>query len=304
MFFILVFVKVYIYILFFFMKKIPKDPRVLLIKIKRYESLKKIAKSIKLVSFALLNRGKKKLGRRDVSFSFIKMFYNMIDYDSKEWFRDELCIRCTIIIMTSDKSCCGIMNLHILKKSMKFVNDLRSKLVSIITIGSTAWSFLKFKFKYLIKYRVFDLEDESLNLFISYLISLHIFNTKYDRFFFFFCRYINPMTQIVVTHEIFSYQFLWSRLVTLRESNSFFDSIIEDNKSSNLLYDFYSFSVVLLVLNAFQENDISSLAARAKTMDNAVNNVEKLVMSLRLRYNKSRQSMITNEIIEVLNGIL
>jgi len=60
--------------------------------------------------------------------------------------------------------------------------------------------------------------------------------------------------------------------------------------------------MVLIILDSIEENDYSSHGARARTMENAFTNTDKVVSYLRLRYNKSRQAVITNEIIEVLNG--
>ncbi|MBX3704915.1 MAG: F0F1 ATP synthase subunit gamma [Steroidobacteraceae bacterium] len=60
--------------------------------------------------------------------------------------------------------------------------------------------------------------------------------------------------------------------------------------------------LVILLANAFFENELSSYGARAKTMENAVSNAEKTILYLKLKYNKLRQSSITGQIIEVLNA--
>jgi len=61
------------------MKKFPKNPRLLLFKIKSYERFKVIARAIQLVSFAMIKRLKKKMDSRGVSLAFIKKFFQMID---------------------------------------------------------------------------------------------------------------------------------------------------------------------------------------------------------------------------------
>jgi len=99
--------------------------------------------------------------------------------------------------------------------------------------------------------------------------------------------------------------------------NSFFSSIVSDSRDSNLILDifldkntedkkyildFYSFFMSLLLLDSFSESEYSQLGAKAKTMELAIQNVTETITILRIRYNKARQSIITNEIIEVLNA--
>lgn len=77
-----------------------------------------------------------------------------------------------------------------------------------------------------------------------------------------------------------------------------------DNNLENKTFviDFYFYFFSLLVLDSFQEVEYSELGAKAKTMELALQNVTETISILRLKYNKIRQSTITNEIIEILNA--
>lgn len=282
------------------MKKFPKNPRLLLFKIKSYERFKVIARAIQLVSFAMIKRLKKKMDSRGVSLAFIKKFFQMID--KIDWLESELCKNITIMYITSDRSCCGLINNHVLKKINYFMDRLFNKNITLVSVGSTAYTFFKRKYRYNLKFVILDLEKERLTFSISYILSLNIFNTSFDRFFFLFSRYINPALQKLTVHELTSYELLWFQLDSQKQKSTFLNNLIEANKFTDILLEFYCFSMVLIILDSLEESDYSSHGARARTMENAFTNTDKVVSYLRLRYNKSRQAVITNEIIEVLNG--
>jgi F-type H+-transporting ATPase subunit gamma len=56
------------------------------------------------------------------------------------------------------------------------------------------------------------------------------------------------------------------------------------------------------LLRSLQESAASELAARMTAMNNASDNAKDLIKTLTLSYNKARQAMITQEILEVVGG--
>jgi len=56
------------------------------------------------------------------------------------------------------------------------------------------------------------------------------------------------------------------------------------------------------IYNALLESSASELAARMTAMDNATRNAGDLIDRLTLVYNRSRQAMITKELIEIISG--
>ena len=57
-----------------------------------------------------------------------------------------------------------------------------------------------------------------------------------------------------------------------------------------------------IVYQALLEAQASELASRMTAMSAATTNAEKMLHTLSIEYNKSRQAAITNEIIEVASG--
>jgi ATP synthase F1 gamma subunit len=69
------------------------------------------------------------------------------------------------------------------------------------------------------------------------------------------------------------------------------------------LNDFFEYGFSTFFLDALEENEYSSLGARATAMNNATKNAGDLIENYRLRYNKARQEQITNELIEIVSAV-
>ena len=177
-------------------------------------------------------------------------------------------------------------------------------IVSIIPIGKKGYNLLRKKYRREMTNQIVDLDLDMNYWVLSYILLEQIFKIKYTNCYLFFAQFINNYFQEIV-------------FVKFPSFNSFFSSIISDGRSSNLildifldknledktfLIDFYSFFVSLILLDSFEESEYSQLGAKVKTMELAIQNVNETIILLRTRYNKSRQAIITNEIIEILNA--
>ena len=56
------------------------------------------------------------------------------------------------------------------------------------------------------------------------------------------------------------------------------------------------------VFKAFLENAASEQGSRMTAMDNATRNANDMIDNLTLLYNRSRQALITSELIEIISG--
>jgi F-type H+-transporting ATPase subunit gamma len=61
-------------------------------------------------------------------------------------------------------------------------------------------------------------------------------------------------------------------------------------------------NISVQVFRALLENAASEQGARMSAMDNATRNAGDMIKKLTLNYNKSRQAMITKELIEIVSG--
>ena len=69
-----------------------------------------------------------------------------------------------------------------------------------------------------------------------------------------------------------------------------------------ILRDLLPRNVSTQLLRALLENAASEMGAKMTAMDNATRNAGDLIDSLTITYNRSRQAVITKELIEIISG--
>src|SRR4029077_11795019 len=61
-------------------------------------------------------------------------------------------------------------------------------------------------------------------------------------------------------------------------------------------------NIAVQILRALLENNASFYGAQMSAMDNATRNAGDMIRKQTLRYNRTRQAMITKELIEIISG--
>lgn len=284
------------------MPKFPNNPRVLKAKLASYEVFAGIANSIQLVAFAKLKKLKKKIDNRFVSLRFAKtLLKNYYSVNINEVEKS-----CLIIYFSSDKSCAGSINNPIFNQTIKLITDFKAhgNTVSLIPVGKKGFNVFKKKYRREMAYRIIDLELDMNYLITSYVLLEEVLKLNFTNCYLIFAQFVNNFMQEIVFCKFPSLSsFISSIISDSRDSNLILDIFLDKNiEDKKFIIDFYSFFVSLLLLDSFSESEYSQLGAKAKTMELAIQNVTETITILRIRYNKARQSIITNEIIEILNA--
>lgn len=76
-----------------------------------------------------------------------------------------------------------------------------------------------------------------------------------------------------------------------------YDSIDQD-----VLRSYYEYSLASLIFYAMKENACSEQSARMSAMDNASKNAGEIINKLTIVFNRTRQAVITRELIEIISG--
>jgi F-type H+-transporting ATPase subunit gamma len=71
---------------------------------------------------------------------------------------------------------------------------------------------------------------------------------------------------------------------------------------ASILADLLPLNIATQILRALLENAASEQGARMTAMDNATRNAGEMIGRLTLKYNRTRQAMITKELIEIISG--
>lgn len=212
-----------------------------------------------------------------------------------------------VIAISSDKGFCGAFNNNICKKVKELVTNNETE---IMPIGKKIYSFVN-KTNYNCNSENVDLLkkiDENVIKNIAISIYNKFSTGKYDNVIVIYNKFINASSQVVTVENILD------KSDFICKNNNFYDDLENENDSdvdNDFIFESSKNDIdVFLKENMFiynflrviYESNASEHASRMITMNKANDNAESLIKSLRILYNQTRQSAITNEIIEISAG--
>lgn len=200
-----------------------------------------------------------------------------------------------ILVMTSDRGLCGSFNSSTLKELEKLVKKLKNKNITIIPFGRKAIDFISKK-KYNFSESFSKISPEEMNG-IAGDISIEIVNKYnnhiYDEVYVIYNKFISALR----------YDLTCERIIPIARMEAEINSeyIFEPNTEyilSALLPRFINLEVYQAILN----NAASEHSARKNSMGSATDNADEMIKTLNIKYNRNRQSAITQEITEIVGG--
>ncbi len=205
-----------------------------------------------------------------------------------------------IILVNSDKGLCGGFNNNVFNQTGNFMQKNSHKHFKFMAIGRKGEKFLHNLQKDLIIKRFFDIKKEQL-----YQICREICKNVID-------LYINKeLDEIYLIYNEYKLNLLGkaTRLkilpiepeLSLKEGEILTDYLYEPSAPAVLaaLLPEYIFE---LIFYAVLESNASEELARMFAMKMATDNADEIIEDLKLSYNKARQTLITTEIIEIINA--
>jgi F-type H+-transporting ATPase subunit gamma len=204
------------------------------------------------------------------------------------------------IIVSSDRGLCGGLNANVFKTSIKNMKTWADQgaAIDMCLIGAKATAFFKsFGGNVLASTRDLGEAPTVADLIGSVKVMLDAFEEgKIDKLFLVSNEFVNTMTQKPTTRQI---------LPLVAEENTklkhHWDYLYEPD-AEFLLKGLLSRFIESQVYQAVVENAACEQAARMIAMKSATDNAGELIDSLKLIYNKARQSAITQELSEIVGG--
>ena len=206
-----------------------------------------------------------------------------------------------LIVMTAERGLCGGFNGNIAKLAKIHAQNLLAagKTVKIVTVGKKGRDAMKRDFGAHFVGHV-DLTDVKR---VGYADAQGVAKDVLGRFdagefdvaTLFFARFENVVTQHPTAQQIIPAKF------ELAEDA---DVTLYDYEpgEEEILADLLPRGVATAIFSALLENAASEQGARMSAMDNATRNAGEMIDKLTIQYNRSRQAVITNELIEIISG--
>jgi F-type H+-transporting ATPase subunit gamma len=251
---------------------------------------KDISRSVQLIAIAQLRKLRYRIEARDNALCIAAEFFS--DNDDASHINV-----CTMVIITSERSCCGKLNSDVFSASRalfdSYIDD--KKVVKLITVGYKGYN--TYKYNQALCKSLSDVELASLLL--AYALTVCIMDTEFDTCAILFSRYSKIFEQIASVYKFKSYSKIRSYLYANRKQNLLYDLLLSADLS---IYELYIYYVCLIALDALSETKYSELGCRAYSMEIANRNATDLIKENTLLYNKVRQSSITTALLEVISG--
>lgn len=208
-----------------------------------------------------------------------------------------------LVIMTSERGLCGGFNSSIVKLARNRVAELRAagKTVKILTVGKKGREQLKRDYADLFIGHVDLSEVKRLGYANAQDIARDVLARfdagEFDVATIFYNRFQSVISQVPTAQQIIPAAF--DQTGEAAADTTLFD--YEPDEEA-ILADLLPRGVATQIFSALLENAASEQGARMSAMDNATRNAGDMIEKLTIQYNRSRQAVITNELIEIISG--
>ncbi|MCH1412439.1 MAG: F0F1 ATP synthase subunit gamma [Rhodobacteraceae bacterium] len=207
-----------------------------------------------------------------------------------------------LVVMTAERGLCGGFNSSIAKLARSHAAKLKEngKQVKIITVGKKGRDAIKRDLGDFFVEHVDLSEFKSIKYVNAQSIAKSLLSrfddSEYDVATIFYSKFVNVVTQIPTVQQIIP--------ATFDDQSSSSDKTIYDYEpdEETILADLLPRGVATQIFSALLENGASEQGARMSAMDNATRNAGDMIDNLTIEYNRSRQAVITNELIEIISG--
>mgnify|MGYP002624030054 CR=1 FL=1 len=214
-----------------------------------------------------------------------------------------------LFVITSNKGLAGAYSVNVTKAAFKRIQELKKQgiNVKIFIAGQKGISLMRKKLSALdinIEKKYFSAVDkpdamEARN--IAEDLAEYYVDKRIDKIEIITTRFKNMVSYSVDTWEVMPLQGV--KDIHERIHDNVIEPLMEFTPDMHhILQKLVPMFITDTFYQALLEAHASELASRMTAMSAATNNAEKIIQNLSVEYNKLRQSAITNEIIEVING--
>ena len=207
-----------------------------------------------------------------------------------------------LVVMTAERGLCGGFNSNIAKLARQHANSLISagKTVKILTVGKKGRDNLRRDFGSIFLAHVDLTQVKRVGYSDAQSIAQDVLarfdNSEFDVATIFYSKFENVVSQVPTAQQVIpaSYENTESD-----GGGSFYD--YEPDEGA-ILANLLPRGVATQIFSALLENGASEQGARMSAMDNATRNAGEMIDKLTIEFNRSRQAVITNELIEIISG--
>ena len=276
-------------------------------RISSVKSTKKITSAMKMVAAAKLKRAQdnaeKSRPYADKMKEIVLSLISRSNTNNLKFSKTNSKKTALLIVCSADRGLCGGFNGSIIKFSKKLsekiIND--GGQVSYIFVGKKAYQSLqRFCGESILDF-FSDIANPSIKFELASSIRdkiLELFlNDSMDE-----CYLIYTEFKSAISQTVQSLKLLPLNALETNERNSSNKTYDFEPSEEEILNEIIPKNIAIQIHTALLENLASEQGSRMTAMDNATRNANDMIDNLTLFYNRSRQALITKELIEIISG--
>ena len=207
-----------------------------------------------------------------------------------------------LVVMTSERGLCGGFNTNIVKLAKARAAALlqANKTVKILTVGKKGREQLRREYADHLIGHVDLTEVKNVGYANAQDVATDILSRfdagEFDVATIFFSQFESVISQVPTETQIIPAKF--------EDADDDAASTVFDYEpgEEEILRELLPRSVATQIFSGLLENGASEQGARMSAMDNATRNAGEMIDKLTIQFNRTRQAVITNELIEIISG--
>lgn len=215
-----------------------------------------------------------------------------------------------IIVATSDRGLCGGFNAVIVRAARLQIRQLQrdGKQVKLLCVGRRGREALRRDHGDLIVDTIEDIGRPRLGFDDAAAIRERVVRMfeagEFDVCTIIYNRFQSAMTQIVTTQQLIPFRASDNEEAGEPEPEAAAARAVYEFEpdEQEILADLLPRNLGVQIFHALLENAASEQGARMTAMDSATRNAGEMIDDLTLTYNRTRQAVITSELIEIISG--
>jgi len=260
------------------------------IRLKSVSNIQKITQSMKMVSAAKFARAERELRPAKSYGAGATAFFEKAEVTQDDSKPNHL-----IVAITSDRGLCGAVHSNVVKAIKAKIGEQKEGVdTKLVLVGDKSRSMLARIMPESIMMTFNEVGKKPPTFADASLVAREICDSGYK----FDCGslYYNVFRSVVSykTTELPIYSL---ETVTQAEKLPLYDSIDDETLTS-----FNEFALVSQIYYCLKESACSEQSSRMTAMDAASKNASEMIDKLTLTYNRTRQAVITKELIEIISG--
>ena len=215
-----------------------------------------------------------------------------------------------LIVATADRGLCGGFNSSIVRETRRSIEELQGhgKTVKILCIGRKGRDQLRRDYGSLILETIEDVTKPRPSYDKAAAIADKVFALfeagEFDVATIVYARFKSAMSQIVTKQQLIPFVHVEEESEEEEAGSGLAPGSVYDYEPNEerILDQLLPQNVTVQIFKAILENNASEQGARMTAMDSATRNAGDMIKRLTLVYNRTRQAIITKELIEIISA--